>query len=51
MVTASQLFNPHMGKGQNRTKANKLTMGNEKIFWLLEFLKAVGSMGRRRAHD
>ena len=42
MVTASQLFNPHMGKGQNRTKANKLTMGNEKGFWLLEFLKAVG---------
>lgn len=41
-VTASQLFNPHMGKGQNRTKANKLTMGNEKVFWLLEFLKAVG---------
>ena len=42
MVTASQLFNPHMGKGQNRTKANKLTMGNEKVFWLVEFLKAVG---------
>ena len=42
MVTTSQLFNPHMGKGQNRTKANKLTMGNEKGFWLLEFLKAVG---------
>ena len=42
MVTASQLFNPHMGKGQNRTKANKLTMRNEDVFWLLEFLKAVG---------
>lgn len=42
MVTASQLFNPHMGKGQNRAKANKLTMGNEKVFWLLEFLKAEG---------
>ena len=42
MVTASQLFNPHMGKGQNRAKANKLTMGNENVFWLLEFLKAVG---------
>ena len=42
MVTASQLFNPHMGKGQNRAKANKLTMGNEKVFWLLEFLKALG---------
>jgi len=41
-VTASQLFNPEMGKGQNRVKANKLTMGNEKSFWLLEYLKAVG---------
>ncbi len=42
MVTASQLFNPHMGKGQNRAKANKLAMGNEKSFWLVEYLKAVG---------
>ena len=42
MVTASQLFNPHMGKGQNRSKANKLTMGNENSFWMLEYLKAVG---------
>ena len=42
MVTASQLFNPHMGKGQNRAKANKLMMDNENVFWLLEFLKAVG---------
>lgn len=41
-ITASQLFNPDMGKGQNRAKANKLTMGNEKVFWLLEYLKAVG---------
>lgn len=41
-VTASQLFNPHMGKGQNQSKANKLTMGNEKSFWLVEYLKAVG---------
>lgn len=41
-VTASQLFNPHMGKGQNRAKADKLTMGNEKSFWLLEYLKAAG---------
>lgn len=41
-VTASQLFNPAMGKGQNRSKANKLAMDNEKSFWLLEYLKAVG---------
>jgi len=41
-ITASQLFNPHMGKGQNRAKANGLAMGNEKNFWLLDYLKAVG---------
>lgn len=41
-LTASQLFNPHQGKGQNRTKANALAMGNEKSFWLLEYLKAAG---------
>jgi hypothetical protein len=41
-TTASQLFNPHMGKGQNRTKANGLAMSNEKSFWLLEYLKTVG---------
>ncbi len=41
-VTASQLFNPHMGKGQNRAKANGLAMGNEDNFWLLDYLKAVG---------
>lgn len=41
-VTASQLFNPHMGKGQNQAKANKLTMSNEKSFWMVEYLKAVG---------
>lgn len=40
--TASQLFNPIQGKGQNRAKADALAMGNLKSFWLLEFLKAVG---------
>jgi len=40
--TASQLFNPIQGKGQNRTKANALAMGNLKSFWLVEYLKAVG---------
>jgi len=29
-------------KGQNRAKADKLSMGNVKGFWLLEWLKAVG---------
>lgn len=41
-TTASQLFNPHMGKGQNRAKANGLAMNNEKSFWLLEYLKVIG---------
>jgi len=41
-LTASQLFNPHQGKGQNRPKANRLTMDNIKVFWLLEYLKAAG---------
>lgn len=40
--TASQLLNPIQGKGQNRTKANALAMGNLDSFWLIEFLKAVG---------
>ncbi|HHY56489.1 MAG TPA: hypothetical protein GYA08_13765 [Chloroflexi bacterium] len=41
-TTASQMFNPHMGKGQNRAKANGLAMSNEKSFWLLEYLKVIG---------
>jgi hypothetical protein len=41
-LTASQVFNPSMGKGQNQPKANALAMGNEDQFWLLEYLKAVG---------
>jgi hypothetical protein len=42
-VTASQLFNPHTGKGQNRPKADAVLLpGNEKSFWLLEYLKALG---------
>ena len=41
-ATAGQLYNPAQGKGQNRTKADNLSMGNVKTFWLLEFLKAVG---------
>ncbi len=40
--TASQLFNPIQGKGQNRAKADTLAMGNLDSFWLVEFLKAVG---------
>lgn len=41
-ITASQLLNPHQGKGQNRSKANALAMENVKSFWLVEYLKAAG---------
>ncbi len=41
-VNALQLFNPGQGKGQNSAKANSLSMGNVRSFWLLEYLKAVG---------
>ena len=40
--TTAQIYNPSQGKGQNRAKANRLSMGNVKGFWLLEWLKAVG---------
>ncbi|MFW5941890.1 MAG: hypothetical protein ACOCXI_08820 [Chloroflexota bacterium] len=41
-ATANQLFNPSQGKGINKTKADSITLGNVKNFWLLEWLKAVG---------
>jgi hypothetical protein len=41
-TTAAQIYNPSQGKGQNRTKADKLSMGNVSDFWLVEWLKAVG---------
>jgi hypothetical protein len=40
--TAQQLFNPDSGKGQNKAKANGLSVGNVDNFWLIEWLKAVG---------
>jgi hypothetical protein len=41
--TASQMLNPHQGKGLNELKANALRMDNIKNRpWLEEFLKAVG---------
>ncbi len=42
-ATASQLFNPASGKGQNSAKSSTLTMGNLTNFWLIEFLKCIGS--------
>jgi hypothetical protein len=44
-LTCSQLFNPSMGKGQNRAKADQLAMGNLDEFWLLVYLKVVGLHG------
>ncbi|GAB4443246.1 MAG: hypothetical protein Kow00120_12480 [Anaerolineae bacterium] len=41
-ATALQLFNPDQGKGQNRAKANSLSMGNVKGFWIPELLKVIG---------
>lgn len=41
--TASQLLNPHQGKGLNEPKANALRMNNIRDRpWLEEYLKAVG---------
>lgn len=41
-ATCQQLYNPHQGKGQNRTKADALSIGNQSALWLVEWLKAVG---------
>jgi len=42
-TTSLQIYDPAQGKGQNRTKADKLSMGNiRNSFWLMEWLKAVG---------
>lgn len=41
-ATLQQLYNPDSGKGQNRTKANGISIGNMKNLWLVEYLKAVG---------
>lgn len=41
-ATGQQLFNPDQGKGQNKSKADGLSIGNVNGFWLAEWLKAVG---------
>ncbi len=41
-ATCQQLYNPDQGKGQNRTKADALSIGNQSALWLVEWLKAVG---------
>lgn len=42
LVTCQQLYNPDQGKGQNKTRADGISIGNQQDFWLLEYLKAVG---------
>ncbi|MEW6578744.1 MAG: hypothetical protein AB1435_06065 [Chloroflexota bacterium] len=41
-ATCQQLYNPDQGKGQNRAKADALSIGNLDALWLTEWLKAVG---------
>lgn len=42
-VTLVQILNPSMGKGVNRTKADRAdSLTNPKAFWLVEFLKFWG---------
>lgn len=41
-ATLQQLYNPDSGKGQNRTKATGISIGNMKNLWVVEYLKAVG---------
>lgn len=43
-VTATQVYNPANGKGSNRAKANALSIGGQKNFWMLEYLKLIGYM-------
>jgi hypothetical protein len=41
-VTCQQVYNPDQGKGQNKGKADGLSIGNLDGFWLSEWLKAIG---------
>jgi hypothetical protein len=41
-MTMLQVINPTTGKGANRSKANKLDVGGQCGFWLLELLKFAG---------
>lgn len=41
-ATRQQLYNPDSGKGQNKPKADGLSIGNMDSFWLSEWLKAIG---------
>jgi len=41
-LTATQVVNPEQGKGANYPKANKLSIGGQDSFWLLEYFKFAG---------
>ena len=43
-VTAIQLYNPSLGKGVNRAKANGVDGGNIKYSWISETLKISGAI-------
>lgn len=42
--TAQQLYNPNQGKGLNRDKADKASMGNLKSNWISESMKISGAL-------
>jgi hypothetical protein len=42
LLSATQAVNPEQGKGANRAKADKLAIGGQEGFWLLEYFKFAG---------
>lgn len=42
LLSATQVVNPEQGKGANRAKADKLDIGGQESFWLLEYFKYAG---------
>lgn len=42
LLSATQVVNPDQGKGANRAKADKLAIGGQESFWLLEYFKFAG---------
>jgi hypothetical protein len=42
LLSATQAVNPEQGKGANRAKADKLDIGGQESFWLLEYFKFAG---------
>ena len=43
-VTATQLYNPHQGKGVNKLKADGLSKSNLKSLWIPETMKISGAL-------